>query len=141
MRSMQVSPAIWCPSQRWTPRREEAAQWASDRDHDDQAFLPWQVGGEAIQGLPGSVRAWRLGRAQMVFQESDTVVSVPSLLEAGPGLSDARRLLEALRFKFPERSLRAPQLHRKNGAARAFEDSRWERMALHQLLMRRRLRA
>ena len=119
--------------------REDAAQWARDVDRDDPSLLPWQVGGEAMLNIPGNVQAWRFGRAQMVFQDSDTAIAVTSLLDRGTA-GDAHALLAALRHRYSQRVLRAPQLHRKLGPARAFEDAGWLRQPLHQLFLRRQLR-
>ncbi|MCE9522523.1 MAG: GNAT family N-acetyltransferase [Alphaproteobacteria bacterium] len=118
--------------------REDAAQWACDFDRDDPGLLPWQVGGEAMLRIPGNAQAWRLGDAQMVFQDSDAAVAVTSLLDRGTA-GDAQALLAALRHRYSQRVLRAPQLHRKLGPARAFEDAGWSRQPLHQLFLRRQL--
>ncbi len=119
--------------------REDAARWASALDRDDPAFMPWQVGGEAMLRAPGEVCAWQLGRAQLVFQEADTTVSVTSLLDRDADQFDASRLLTALRHKYPQLALQAPQLQRERGPARACEGAGWVRQPLHQLLMRRGL--
>ena len=120
--------------------REDAAQWASAFDRERPEFMPWQVGGEAILSIPGAVRAWRCGQAQLVFQDVDATGSALSLLDRDEAQSDALKLLAALRRELPERALRGPQLHREHGPARAFEGAGWERQPLHQLLLRRRLR-
>jgi len=119
--------------------REDASRFAAAIDRDDPTLLPWQVGGEAILALPGNVRAWRYGAGQMVFQDSDPI-TVISLLERGEGHGDSLRLIAALRHVFPERELRAPQLHREEGPARAFDEAGWTRQELHQLYLRRQLR-
>jgi hypothetical protein len=119
--------------------REEAARWAGAIDRERPDYLPWQVGGEAIARLPGDVRAWHCGQAQLVFQESETMVSAVSLLDRNTSQGDALNLLKALRDAFPDRTLRAPQLHREHGAAAAFTAAGWARQPLHQLFLRRPL--
>ena len=118
--------------------REDAARWAREFDRDEPEFLPWQVGGEAMLNVPGVILAWRFGGAQMTFQEGEAAVQVTSLLDRGSD-GGAQVLLEALRQRYPNRTLRASQLHRKQGPARAFEDAGWARHPLHQLLLRRSL--
>jgi ribosomal protein S18 acetylase RimI-like enzyme len=119
--------------------RDDAAQWAGAFDRDHPAFLPWQVGGEAVLRLPGDVQAWRIGGAQMVFQQGETALSVTSLIDRAAAQPDALRLLAALRHRYPEHTLAAPQLHREHGAGHAFEEAGWVRQELHQLLLRRTL--
>jgi ribosomal protein S18 acetylase RimI-like enzyme len=119
--------------------REEAAGWAQAFDRDHLVFLPWQAGGEAMLAASGALRAWRIGHAQMTFQESEALISVPSLLDRDAAYADAGRLIAALRHRFPERELRAPQIHRAQGPAQAFEAAGWPRQPLYQYLLRRQL--
>jgi ribosomal protein S18 acetylase RimI-like enzyme len=120
--------------------RAEAAAWASAIDVEHPALLPWQVGGEAILAALGSPVLWRIGAAQMMFVETDaSTLAVLGLIAREGADDDAVRLLAALRRRYPERLLRAPQIHRADGPARAFEAAGWERPPLHQFLMRRRL--
>jgi hypothetical protein len=119
--------------------REAAAAWACAFDQENIAQVPWQAGGEAILVAPIAPRAFRLGGAQIVLVEADAnTVMVTSLLDRDAGQRDALRLLAALRQRYPNHLLRAPQIHRANAAARAFVAAGWERQPLHQLFMRRR---
>jgi ribosomal protein S18 acetylase RimI-like enzyme len=119
----------------------EASQWAAAFDAERPAWIPWQVGGEAIAASVEPPEAWRVGDAQLVFRKSDaTTIVVSSLLERNEAQSDAISLLALLRHRYPHHLLRAPQLQRGDGSARAFEAARWRREPLHQLLMRRTFR-
>jgi hypothetical protein len=120
--------------------REEAATWARALDQDHPALLPWQVGGEAVLAALGSPRAWRIGEALLVFTElnADTI-NMSTLLDRGADQRDAVRLIGAVRHRYPRALLKAPQIHRADGAARAFEAAGWTREPLYQHLMRRRV--
>lgn len=119
--------------------RTEAAEWGCAFDRSDVAQLPWQVGGEAILAAQGSLRAWQVGGAQLVFVETDaSTVTLLSLIDRDAAQAEAVRLLAALRQRYPTQLLRAPQIHRANAAARALDAAGWEREPLYQLLMRRR---
>jgi ribosomal protein S18 acetylase RimI-like enzyme len=119
--------------------KDDAAAWACALDREDSAYWPWQVGGEAILAAVVPLRAWRLGSAQLVFQDIDAVtLSVQSLIDRDGAQSDAVRLIAVLRHRHPAHTLRAPQIQRASGPARAFVEAGWTRQPLHQLLMRRR---
>jgi ribosomal protein S18 acetylase RimI-like enzyme len=119
--------------------RDEAAAWATTVDQDNPALLPWQVGGEAILVALGSPRAWRVGEALLVFTEvnADTI-TVSVLLDRDAAQRDAVRLIGALRHRYPQALLKAPQIQRADGAAVAFVAAGWTREPLYQHLMRRR---
>lgn len=119
--------------------QEDAARWANALDRDIGVALPMQVCGEAILNAPAAPSVWRLGSAQLAFHASNGGVSVMSLLDGDATYADATRLLMSLRCKFPDHALRAPQLHRDDGPARAFERAGWNRAPLCQFLMRREL--
>lgn len=120
---------------------EDAAAWACAFDREDNAYLPWQVGGEAIRAAVVPLRAWRVGSAQLVFQNANpATLSVQSLIDRDGAQRDAVRLVGALRHRHPGHTLRAPQIQRASGPARAFAEAGWTRGPLHQLLMRRPFR-
>ncbi|MBL8782837.1 MAG: GNAT family N-acetyltransferase [Alphaproteobacteria bacterium] len=120
---------------------EDAAAWACAFDREHSAYLPWQVGGEAILAAVVPLRAWRLGSAQLVFQVVDgATLTVQSLIDRDSAQRDALRLVAAWRHRYPAHTLRAPQIQRASGPARAFTDAGWTRQPLHQLLMRRPFR-
>jgi ribosomal protein S18 acetylase RimI-like enzyme len=121
--------------------REDAAAWACAADRADNAYWPWQVGGEAILAAVVPLRAWRLGSAQLVFQEVDAATfSVQSLIDRDGAQRDAVRLIAAWRHRYSGHTLRAPQIQRASGPARAFAQAGWTLQPLHQLLMRRQFR-
>jgi len=120
---------------------EDAAAWACAFDREHSAYLPWQAGGEAILAAVVPLRAWRLGSAQLVFQVVDgATLTVQSLIDRDSAQRDALRLVAAWRHRYPAHTLRAPQIQRASGPARAFTDAGWTRQPLHQLLMRRPFR-
>ncbi|MDZ4866632.1 MAG: GNAT family N-acetyltransferase [Alphaproteobacteria bacterium] len=120
---------------------EDAAAWACALDCEQNAYLPWQTGGEAIRAAVVPLRAWRLGSAQLVFQVVDgATLTVQSLIDRDSEQRDALRLVAAWRHRYPAHTLRAPQIQRAIGPARAFAEAGWTRQPLHQLLMRRRFR-
>ncbi len=120
---------------------EGAATWACAVDCEDSSYMPWQTGGEAIRAAVVPLRAWRLGSAQLVFQVVDgATLTVQSLIDRDSAQRDALRLVAAWRHRYPAHTLRAPQIQRASGPARAFADAGWTRQPLHQLLMRRSFR-
>jgi len=117
---------------------EDASRWVTAFDEERPAWLPWQAGGEAIVAAVDCLEVERLGAAQLVIRKPDAETAVvASLIDRDDAQGDATRLLGRLRQRYPDRTLRAPQLQRRDGAARAFEAAGWTREPLFQFFMRR----
>jgi ribosomal protein S18 acetylase RimI-like enzyme len=123
--------------------RAAALAWLEALSIDD---LPLQVGAEVLAVNPRPWRAWQAGSAQLVFDLLPDRVQLLSLIDANTNTNtdaaqaDARRLVQALRLAHPRLPLTVPQLQRRDLGGAALEALGFERLALHQLLMRRALR-
>lgn len=101
-------------------------------------LLPWQVSAAALAVHPGPLTAWRLGAAQLLFAPNagGSQVQVAGLVDAGADPMAARGLARALAAAHPQATLRVPQLQRPELGGDALEAEGWQRLALHQWLMR-----
>lgn len=114
-----------------------AATWMAARGPVD---LPYQVGAHAIAKLPAGSTLWRIGRALLVFSESQPGrLAVPLLVDLHREQGDARALLAALVHAHPGHAVRVPQLMRDDVAGEALRAMGFRPLALHQLQMRLRL--
>lgn len=113
---------------------EDAIRWLEDAAID---ALPWQVSAQAIALAATPPSAWRRGRAQLLFHaRGEQRVVVASLVDLGATQQDARVLLRALANAHPNATLAMPQLQRADLGGDAMQAEGWQRMALHQQLMR-----
>jgi ribosomal protein S18 acetylase RimI-like enzyme len=118
--------------------RDAALAWLDALNIED---LPLQVGAQVLAVNPRPWSAWQLGSAQLVFDALPERVQLLSLIDTAPGQRDAQTLLWALQRHHATRALAVPQLQRHDLGGAALEALGFERLALHQLLMRRSLRA
>jgi ribosomal protein S18 acetylase RimI-like enzyme len=99
--------------------------------------LPWQVGAQAMARYATPPEAWRHGRAQLLFNlRGEQRVVVASLVDLDAQQRDARVLLRALAQMHPQAVLVKPQLQRLDLGGEAMHAEGWQRLALHQQLMR-----
>ena len=135
--SSPVSPGDWPPTQPpFQVTLEGAAAWLRAHAAPD---LPYQVSASALDATATPPQqAWRTGDAQLVFTARDSVhVSIASLFDASQAQVDAQLLLRSLRRQYPAATVRVPQLQRVDLGGRALEATGFQRLPLHQLLMRR----
>lgn len=99
--------------------------------------LPWQVGAQAMARYATPPEAWRYGGAQLLFNlRGEQRVVVASLVDLDARQRDARVLLRALAQMHPQAMLVKPQLQRLDLGGEAMQAEGWQRLALHQQLMR-----
>ena len=111
-----------------------AADWLAVHGLDD---MPYQVGAESLRHVDAGARAWQIGTALIVFNETpDGSLVMPLLFDADPAQHDASRLLHALLAAFPRHTVRVPQLMRDDVAGRALREAGFTPLPLHQLQMR-----
>lgn len=103
------------------------------------AALPLQVTPQVLSALdPGPLHAWRHGDAQLVFNLPDQgPVRVLSLVDRQATQMNAQRLLHALLSRYAARGIDVPQLQRADVGGLALQGAGFERLPLHQLLLRR----
>lgn len=102
--------------------------------------LPLQVTPPSLQALPARLQARRRGTAQVVFSvNSQGLVSLNSLVDTDAAQSDAQALVAGLLREFAGQPFSAAQLQRPDVGGEALERLGFERLALHQVLMRRGL--
>lgn len=100
--------------------------------------LPLQVTPAALRGLALPPTAWRLGRAQLVFNRpAEGVAVVHSLVDLDPAQADAEALLRALAAAEPARTLRCPPLLRDDIGGQAMVRAGFVPLPLHQWWMLR----
>jgi ribosomal protein S18 acetylase RimI-like enzyme len=101
------------------------------------ADLPLQVGPAALSAASTST-AWQLDGAQLLFAQPDALsLSVLSLIDESPRQAAATALLQALRARYPEASLRVPQIQRLDLGGAALRALGCAVLPLHQLLLLR----
>lgn len=101
------------------------------------ADLPLQVGPAALSAAATST-AWQLDGAQLLFSQPDVQsVSVLSLIDEQPQQAAARALLQALRARYPEATLRVPQIQRLDLGGAALRTLGFVVQPLYQLLLQR----
>lgn len=117
---------------------DDAFQWL-DRC---QADLPLQVTSGSLAALPVRLRAWQHGGAQAVLSENAAgTVTLHSLVDLSPGQEDAQALVGGLLRALADREFHVPQLQRPDVGGEALERMGFERLALHQLYLRREFTA
>lgn len=115
----------------------EALDWL-DACTETGCALPLQATARLLRAHAPRLQAWRLRSAQLVFSISaDDTIHVHSLVDQDAGQDAATELVRALLANFPGRPIRAPQLQRQAVSGTALERAGFERLALHQLWMRR----
>lgn len=118
--------------------RAQAIAWLQARAVEN---LPFQVSAPAVADHPAALVAWRSRGAQLVFVARDeTQAAVVSLVDTEAGQRGARNLVQALAAAYPRATLRVPQLQRTDLGGGALAALGWQRLPLHQRLMRRDLR-
>src|SRR5512139_3544141 len=118
------------------PGRDEALAWL-EAVEQQVADLPLQVSAAAVAALPDGWRAWRRGRAQLVFGVTgDGDVLVRSLVDLDPRQHDAEALLRRLCADHPGARVTVPQLQRPDLGGEALQRVGFTPLALHQWLMR-----
>lgn len=101
------------------------------------ADLPLQVGPASLSAAATST-AWQLDGAQLLFSQPDVQsVSVLSLIDEQPQQAAARALLQALRARYPEATLRVPQIQRLDLGGAALRTLGFVVQPLYQLLLQR----
>jgi hypothetical protein len=104
--------------------------------------LPFQLGAASIAAVRTPVKAWRCGGAQVVFSDADPArIALLSLVDADARQHGSRQLARLLAAHYPNALLRMPQLLRLDRGGDALAAEGWQREPLHQLLLRRPLRA
>jgi len=106
------------------------------------ADLPLQVSAaplaSAALAAPGSLHAWQLGHAQLVFAERPgEPVMVQSLVDHDPEQPGAEALVRALVAAFAGRAIRVPALQRPDLGGDALQRAGFTPQPLHQWLMKR----
>ncbi|MEK8030833.1 GNAT family N-acetyltransferase [Ideonella sp. DXS29W] len=103
--------------------------------------LPLQVTSPVLQAQASTVpmQAWQCAQAQLVFSEpaEGGTLTLHSLVDHDPQLEGAQALAEALVARFPDRPMRAPQLHRPDLGGDALVRIGFQPLPLHQWLMQR----
>ena len=116
--------------------RGEAMDWLDDAAMAIAA-LPLQVTGESLRASPAALTAWRCGQAQLVFSESDGVVTVNSLVDRDAAQAGASALAAKLVADHPGQRIQVPQLQRHDLGGAALERLGFAPLPLHQVLMQR----
>lgn len=117
----------------------EAWAWLDERS-TRLRDLPLQVTGASLRTQATLPQAWRLGSAQLVFLPADpATVQVQSLVDTDPAQRDAEALAAQLVAAFPDRRIAVAQLQRPDLGGEALLRLGFERLPLHQWLMRRPL--
>ncbi|WP_395688853.1 GNAT family N-acetyltransferase [Caenimonas koreensis] len=122
------------------PLAAEAAYEWLDAVALRRADLPLQVTPVSLRALATPPVAWRHGDALLVFSEiSADAVTVQSIVDSSTGLRDAEVLVRQLATRYASRRITVPQLQRPDIGGDAFERAGFERLPMHQYLMRRPL--
>lgn len=115
---------------------EDAHAWL-DAASGERGDLPLQVTPASLRALPVQLQAWRSGAAQVVFSEgAQQRLTIHSLVDQR---ADAEALVSALLRRHAGWSVGVPQLQRRDLGGAALERLGFERLALNQVFMRRRL--
>lgn len=102
--------------------------------------LPLQVTPPSLRALPGPLQAWTCGAALLVWSEGPGPrLTLHALVDPQPGQRDAQALLAALLRRHASCEVAVPQLQRPDLGGAALEALGFERLPLHQLLLRRPL--
>lgn len=115
----------------------DAFAWLDDAERR-LVDLPLQVTAASLAALPGQMRAWRRGTAQLIVgANARGAVSVHSLVDTDPEQRDAQALVEALPHRFAGRRLLVPPLQRLDVGGRALRRAGYGAQPLHQVMMGR----
>jgi ribosomal protein S18 acetylase RimI-like enzyme len=118
---------------------EEAFEWLADVNLQ-RGDLPLQVTPVALRALPVALQAWRFGGAQLVFAAAgEEALTIHSLVDIHPSQGDAQVLAQQLVARHPRHRIAVPQLQRPDLGGDALERTGFQRLPLHQWLMRRAL--
>lgn len=100
--------------------------------------LPLQVTPASLRALPVPLQAWRRGSAQLVFSAgADQRLTLHSLVDEHPSQRDAQALVTALLLRHDGWAVTVPQLQRPDLGGEALLRLGFERLPLHQVMMRR----
>jgi hypothetical protein len=101
--------------------------------------LPLQVTPVSLRAQPFALKALRQGQAQVVFAEAAAgKLVVHSLVDDGSaGQHDAQAVVARLLALHPAHAVAVPQLQRRDLGGLALERLGFDRLPLHQLMMRR----
>lgn len=134
----QAVPALREPGAREVPLAD-AFEWLDDalaRLRD----LPLQVTSRSLRALSVQAGAMRHGSAQVVYSvAAGERVTIHSLLDRTAGGEDGEVLVTTLLHRFERGSFSVPQLQRLDLGGELLERLGFERLPLHQWLMRREL--
>jgi len=118
---------------------ESAYAWLEQVSRE-RGDLPLQVTAPTLRALSVPPQAWRLGSAQVVFSEApDGTVTLHSLVDTDPAQRAAESLVGQLLQAHAGRRFAVPQLQRPDLGGEALQRLGFERLPLHQLMMRRAL--
>jgi len=117
------------------------AAWAwLDELSVQRGDLPLQVTGASLRAQATAPQAWRLATAQLVFLPADAAtIQVQSLVDTDPAQQSAEALVAQLVAAYADRRIAVPQLQRPDLGGEALLRLGFERLPLHQWLMRRPL--
>lgn len=119
---------------------DQAFAWLQACD-ERRGDLPLQVTPASLRALPVQLRAWRHGRAQLVFsQAARQALTLHSLVDEDASQADAQALVAALLLARPGCAVNVPQLQRLDLGGQALQRLGFQRLPLHQLLLRRAVR-
>jgi hypothetical protein len=100
------------------------------------ADLPIAVTRTSVAANPRPLTCWQRGEAQLVFSVvDDTPVHVHSLIDSGPGQSDARALIAAVRAAHPGRAITVPPLQRDDLGGVALREAGFQPQVMNQVLL------
>jgi len=117
---------------------EDAFAWI-DAMALERGDLPLQVTPVALRAQPLDFQAWRLGSAQLVAAPAPAGLAIHSLLDRQPAQQDAQALLAQWLAAHAGQAVTVPQLQRPELGGEALLRSGFERLPLHQLMLRRPL--
>jgi GNAT superfamily N-acetyltransferase len=102
--------------------------------------LPLQVTGVSLRARTVALQAWRRGAAQLVFTgNGEGAVTIQSLIDTQERQADAQSLVAQLVRRFSTSRIGVPQLQRADLGGDALLRLGFERLSLHQCLMRKPL--